>query len=156
MPTPTTREGYEKLKAELDQLENVELPRVARLIADARSEGDLRENAEYHAQRETMGMLQAKTAQLRTRLADCVIMDKGNMPKDKIVFGRVVTLKNLDDHEEEKFELVGPGEEDYTGEVMKILVTSPMAQQLLNHKVGDQVEVTTPGGAIRYQVLGLD
>ena len=156
MPTPTTREGYEKLKTELEQLEQVELPRVARLIADARSEGDLRENAEYHAQREAMGMLQAKVSLLHTRLADCAIMDKDNMHKDKTVSGRVVTLKSLDDKEEEKFELVGPGEEDYTGDVMNILVTSPIAQQLLNHKVGDQVDVTTPGGTIRYKVLSLD
>jgi transcription elongation factor GreA len=156
MPTPISKEGYEKLKAELDQLEKVELPKVSRAVAEARAEGDLKENAEYHAQRENMSLLNERIARLNSRLADSYIVDKDTLPKDKVVFGRKVTLRDLNEDLEEDFELVGPGEEDYTGAVMKILSTSPLAQQLLNHKVGDKVEVDTPAGKVSYEVVSIE
>lgn len=156
MPTPTTREGYEKLKAELRQLEEVQMPKIAKAIADARAEGDLKENAEYHGQREMQGMVQAKINLIKSKLADSYIVEASTTPKDSIVFGSTITLKDLDADVEEVFQLVGPGEEDYSGEVMKILVTSPLAQQLLRHKVGDKVEVDTPGGRVRYEVLAIN
>lgn len=155
MPVPTTREAYENLRAQIDHLETVEMPRIAQLIADARAEGDLRENAEYHAQRENQGMLQAKINMLKAKLADSYVVEKAHAP-EQIVFGAKVTLKDLDADLEEKYELVGPGEEDYSGEVMKILCNSPLAQQLLNHKVGDRVSVNSPGGTIRYEVLVIE
>lgn len=154
-PTPTTREGYDKLKAELDRLETVEMPRITKLLADARAEGDLKENAEYHAQRENQGMLQAKINLLKNKLADAYIVDADNRPAGEVVFGSTVTLKDLDADFEEVFQLVGPGEEDYSGDVMKILCTSPLAQQLLRHKVGDEVDVETPGGKVRYEILSI-
>ncbi|QDU64516.1 Transcription elongation factor GreA [Planctomycetes bacterium Pan216] len=154
-PTPTTREGYEKIKSELDRLEQHEMPRITQLLAEARAEGDLKENAEYHAQRENQGMLQAKINLLKSKLADAYIVDTDNLPKDQIAFGSKVKLKDLDADLEETYELVGPGEEDYSGEVMKILCESPLAKQLLNHKPGDKVTVETPGGAINYEVLSI-
>jgi transcription elongation factor GreA len=153
MPTPTTREGYEKLKAELHHLEHVEMPRITKLVAEARAEGDLKENAEYHAQRENQGMLQAKINVLSAKLADAYVVDADTMPKDQAVFGSTVVLKDLDSGDEETYQLVGPGEEDYSGDVMKILCTSPLAKQLLTHKVGDKVDVSTPGGMVHYQVV---
>jgi transcription elongation factor GreA len=156
MPTPISKEGYEKLKAELDQLEKVELPKVSRAVAEARAEGDLKENAEYHAQRENMSLLNERIGRLNSRLAESYIVDKDTLPKDKVVFGRKVTLRDLNEDLEEDFELVGPGEEDYTGAVMKILSTSPLAQQLLNHKVGDKVEVDTPAGKVSYEVVAIE
>ena len=123
MPTPTTREGYEKLKAELHHLEHVEMPRITKLVAEARAEGDLKENAEYHAQRENQGMLQAKINVLTAKLADAYIVDTDSMPKGQAVFGSTVVLRDLDCDVEETYQLVGPGEEDYSGEVMKILCT---------------------------------
>jgi transcription elongation factor GreA len=156
MPTPISKEGYEKLKAELDRLEKVELPKVSRAVAEARAEGDLKENAEYHAQRENMSLLNERIARLNSRLAESYIVDKDTLPKDKVVFGRKVTLRDLNEDLEEDFELVGPGEEDYTGAVMKILSTSPLAQQLLNHKVGDKVEVDTPAGKVSYEVVAIE
>lgn len=155
-PVPTTREGYDKLKAELEHLEQVEMPRIAGLIADARAEGDLKENAEYHAQRENQGMLQAKINLLKSKLADSYIVDKDSMPKGQVAFGSRVKLKDLDADFEEEYELVGPGEEDYSGEVMKILCTSPLAQQLLTHKVGDKLTVSTPGGDVNYEVMSIE
>lgn len=153
-PVPTTREGYDKLKAELDHLEMVEMPRITKLLADARAEGDLKENAEYHAQRENQGLCQAKINEIRGRLADSYIMDK-SAASDSVVFGSKVTVMDLSADVEEQYELVGPGEEDYSGEVMKILCTSPLATQLLNHKVGDKIEVQTPGGKIPYKITAI-
>lgn len=156
MPTPTTREGYDKLKAELEHLELVERPRIAHLISEARAEGDLRENAEYHGQRENLAMVEAKISLLKTKLADTYIVERDASKSDEIVFGATVTLKDLDADIEEIYQLVGPGEEDYKGEILKILVTSPLAQQLLNHRVGDTLEVDTPGGKIKYEVLKIE
>lgn len=155
-PVPTTREGYDKLKAEIEHLENVVMPAIAQRIAEARAEGDLSENAEYHAQRENQGMLQRKIDVLKIKLADSYIIDKSSLPKGQIVFGSRVTLHDIDADFEEVYELVGPGEEDYSGDVMKILCNSPLAQQLINHKVGDKVEVDTPGGKVHYKVIAID
>jgi len=93
---PITREGYEKLRTEIKHLEDVEMPKIAEKIAEARSEGDLSENAEYHGQREAQGMLQAKINQLKTKLAGCYVVDKADMPKGVITFGSTVTVKDLD------------------------------------------------------------
>ena len=153
---PTTHEGYEKLKAEIRHLETVEMPRIANLIAEARAEGDLSENAEYHAQRENQGMTQAKINLLSTKLASSYIVDKDSLPKGIVLFGSKVTLRDVDADVEEQYELVGAGEEDYTGEVLKILCNSPLAQQLLNHKVGDKVEVETPGGMVNFEVIAIE
>ncbi|MBM83586.1 MAG: transcription elongation factor GreA [Planctomycetaceae bacterium] len=150
---PISQEGYNKIREEIKHLEDVEMPIIAEKIAEARAEGDLKENAEYHGQREAQGMMQAKINQLKTRLANCEIVDKSTMPKGVITFGSLVTVKDLSDSMEEKYEFVGPGEEDYTGEVMKILTTSPLATALLNKKVGDQVEVEVPSGMLNLEVV---
>ncbi len=149
---PISREGYDKIKAEIKHLEEVELPAVTQRVADARAEGDLSENAEYHGARESQGMLQAKIAQLKTRLAGCVIVDKSNMPKGVVTYGSTVTVRDLDLDDEESYEFVGPGEEDYDGDVMKILTTSPIAQALSGKKVGDQVEIELPRGSMRVEI----
>ena len=125
---PISREGFDKLKEEIRKLEQVDLPEIAERIAEARAEGDLSENAEYHGQREAQAMAMAKVNQLKSRLAACQIVDKSSMPKGVVVFGSIVTVRDLSDDTEEKYELVGPGEEDYDGDVMKILTSSPIAQ----------------------------
>lgn len=155
VPLPTTREGYEKLKAEIERLEQIEMPKIAQLIAEARAEGDLRENAEYHAQRENQGMMQAKINMLNHKLANSYVLEKAH-GTNSIVFGCRVTLKDLSENVEEIYEFVGPGEEDYSGEVMKILCDSPLAQQLLNHKIGEKLDVKTPGGTIKYEVMSIE
>ena len=149
---PISREGYDKLLAEIKHLEENEVPKIAQKIAEARAEGDLSENAEYHGARESQGLLMAKIGQLKTRLASCYIVDKSDMPKGVVTFGSTVTVHDLDMDEDETYEFVGPGEEDYDGDVMKILTTSPIAKALTGKKVGDQVEVQIPRGTIRLQV----
>jgi transcription elongation factor GreA len=148
---PMTREGYEKLKADLDRMQHFEMIEVAKRIAHARDLGDLSENAEYHAAREDQGMLQARIDELRDRLARAEIVDRNNLPADVVVFGTRVKLKNLDSGAEEVYELVGPGEEDY--EKNRILTSSPRGQGLLGKKTGDLAEIRVPRGLLRYEVL---
>ncbi len=150
---PITREGYEKLSAEVKRLEQEEMPKIAEKIAEARAEGDLSENAEYHGQREAQGMLQAKINQIKGKLASCYIVDKADMPKGVVTFGSTVTIKDLDLDEEETYEFVGPGEENYDGPIMKILTNSPIAQGLMGKKPGDRVEIELPRGSMSVEVV---
>lgn len=153
---PISREGYEKLREELRHLEDVEMPAVAQAVADARSEGDLRENAEYHGQRERQGLLQARINSLRTKLASCYIVDKASLPKGIVTFGTRVSVKDLKFDDVEQYEFVGPGEEDYEADVKKILTTSPFAQAMLGKKVGDIVEFQAPRGVQKYEITAID
>src|SRR5437660_69480 len=148
---PITREGYEKLKADLDRMQNHEMTEVAKRIASAREMGDLSENAEYHAAREDQGMLQARIDALKDKLARAYIVDRSTLPGDTVVFGPRVRIKDLDSGEEEVYELVGPGDEDYDNN--KILTTSPRGQGLLGKKCGDIAVIKVPRGSLRYQVL---
>jgi transcription elongation factor GreA len=156
MGNPISQEGYDKLREEIRRLEHEEMPKIAEKIAEARAEGDLRENAEYHGQRESQGMLQAKINQLKSRLADCTIVDKSDVPKGIVAFGAKVTVKDLDDGSTEQYEFVGPGEEDYSGDVMKILTSSPIGQALTGKKVGDKAEVSIPRGIMKLQVVAIE
>lgn len=148
---PMTRSGYDKLKAEVEQLETIEMPKLAQRVAAARSEGDLSENAEYHGARESQGMLQAKINVLRDKLARAVIVERAKEVTDEVVFGATVVVKDLEFGDEEIFVLVGAGEEDYdTG---KINVASPLAQGLLGRKVGEKVSIDVPAGTMKFHIL---
>ena len=147
---PMTRIGYDKVKAEVDQLEQVEMPKITQRIANARAEGDLSENAEYHGARESQGMLQAKINVLRDKLARSTIVDTSKVPRDQVSFGATVVVKDLDFGDEETFVLVGAGEEDY--DAGKILVTSPLAQGLMGGKIGQRVEIPVPAGTMKFEI----
>src|SRR5262245_57916457 len=136
---PITREGYDKLKADLDRMQNLEMIEVTKRIAAARALGDLSENAEYHAAREDQGTLQARIDALKDKLSRSYFVDRNNMPADSVAFGCRVKVKDLGLNEEETFELVGPGEEDYNNN--KILTTSPIGQGLIGKKQGETVEI---------------
>jgi transcription elongation factor GreA len=151
---PMTRDGYNRIKSEIEQLELVEMPIVAQKIADARAEGDLKENAEYHAQRENQGMLQAKINALKGKLANAFIVDPANQPKDTVAFGATVKVRDLDFGDEEVYTLVGVGDEDY--DVGKILTTSPIGSALLGAKVGKTIEIDVPRGKLKYEVVEID
>ena len=148
---PMTRAGYNKIKAELDELENEKMPEIAKRIAEARAEGDLSENAEYHGARESQGLLQAKINVLKDKLARATIMDAAKIDKSQVSFGCTIVVKDLDFGDKEEFTLVGAGEEDYdTG---KINIASPLAQGFVGKKVGDKVEVEVPAGTNKFQIL---
>ncbi len=148
---PMTREGYDKLKTDLERMQTVEMVEVAKRIATARDMRDLIENAEYHAAREDQGMLQARIDALRDKLARANIVDRSSLPSDTVVFGTRVRIKDQDNGAEEVYELVGPGDEDYDNN--KILTSSPRGQALLGKKVGDSAVIKVPRGSLRYEVL---
>ena len=150
---PMTRTGYDKLKSELYDMENEQMPKIEKRIAAARAEGDLSENAEYHGARESQGMLQAKINMLKDKLNRAEIVDMATLPKDQVVFGVTVTVKDLEFGDNEEFTLVGAGEEDYDNG--KILVTSPLGQGLLGKKVGDVAEIEVPAGINKFEILDL-
>jgi len=141
---PMSKDGYDKLKAQLDKMKNEDMPRIAEQIAQARGYGDLSENAEFDAAVEAQGMLQARINELQDKLARGMIVDRSTLPTDRVVFGSRVRVLDLELNDEEDFILVGPGEEDY--DQNKILLTSPIGQGLVGKKVGEVAEVAvTPG-----------
>lgn len=150
---PMSREGFNKLKADLERMEDVEMPAIVEKIASARSEGDLKENAEYHAQREAQGMLQAKINLVKTKLARAQIIDPATLPRDQVCFGSTVIVKDVDLGDEEEYTLVGAGEEDY--DKGRILVTSPLGQGLLGKRIGETAEIPAPKGSYELEVVAI-
>ena len=151
---PMSKEGYEKLKAQLDKYKNEDMPRIAQQIADARGEGDLSENAEFDAACEAQGMLQARINELQNKLSQAFIVDKSTLSTERAAFGLKVRVLDLGENEEEDYILVGPGEEDY--DQNKILITSPIGQGLVGKQVGDQVEVKIPRGILTLKVVEIN
>jgi transcription elongation factor GreA len=148
---PMTKAGYDKLKAELESMQGTQMIEITKRVAAARALGDLSENAEYHAAREDQGMLQARINELKDRLGRAYFVDPESLPKDTVVFGARVRVKDLDMEEEETFELVGPGQEDYDNN--KILTTSPIGAGLIGKKLGEVAEIDVPMGKIRFEIL---
>jgi transcription elongation factor GreA len=148
---PMSKEGYDKLKAQLDKMKHEDMPRVAEQIAQARGYGDLSENAEFDAAVEAQGMLQARINDLQFKLGQAYIVQKATLSTDRVAYGLKVRVLDLDIKEEEHFILVGPGEEDY--DQNKILITSPIGQGLVGKQVGDEVEVPIPKGVLKLKVL---
>ncbi|EAQ77943.1 transcription elongation factor greA [Blastopirellula marina DSM 3645] len=151
---PMSRKGFDKLKADLDHLESVEMPRITEKIATAREEGDLKENAEYHGARETQGMIQAKIHAIKSKLSRAYIIDPASIDQSVVGFFATITVEDLDMDEEDTYTLVGNGEEDFMNN--KILIDSPMAQSLLGHKVGDVVPIEAPKGTYELKILKIE
>jgi len=151
---PMTKEAYNRLRAEIEHLEAVEMPLIAEKIAEARAEGDLKENAEYHAQRENQGLTQAKINQRKDKLANAYIIDPSKLNRDEVSVLATVKVRDLAYDDEEEFTLVGSGDEDY--DAGKILSTSPIGMALLGKKVGDKIEVPVPKGKLKFEILSID
>lgn len=146
---PITRGGYEKLKAELDKLRNVDRNEVILAIQEARGHGDLSENAEYDAARQEQAQVEGKIAELEIMLEKATIVKNTN--KDTIGIGSTVKICYVDDDEEEEYTIVGSKEVDpFAG---KISNESPIAQAILNHKVNDIVDVVSPAGSYPVKIL---
>ncbi len=148
-----TRTGYDKLKVELDRLNNEEMPKIMERIATARSEGDLSENAEYHGARESQGLLQAKINLIQDKLSRASLIDPAQMPRDKVALGATVVVKDLEFGDREEYTLVGAGEEDY--DRGWILSTSPLGAGLSDHQAGEVVEIEVPNGTLRLEILDI-
>ena len=151
---PMTQEAYNKRRAEIEDMENVQMPKIAEDIAAARAEGDLKENAEYHAQREKQGLLQARINELKSRLSRAQIVDPAQIPQDEIAFGATVKVLDVELDDEEEITLVGDGDEDY--DKGKYLITSPIGRGLLGRQVGETVEIPVPKGTIKFKVLDIN
>ena len=148
---PFTKEGLEKLRQELKHLQKVERPKNIRAIEEARSHGDISENAEFHAAKERQSYLTARIDELKSVIAKSEIIDVDDGPADRAVFGRTVLLYNPPTDEEVSYQLIGPYESD--PENGKISVTSPLGQALLGKEEGDEVKAKTPGGINEYEIL---
>ena len=151
---PMTQEAYNKRMEEVEELENVVMPQIAEDIALARAEGDLKENAEYHAQREKQGMVQAKINELKGRLSRAQIVDTSQINTDEIAFGAKVTVVDTDIDDEEVITLVGDGDEDYDSG--KYLITSPIGRGLLGKKIGDIADIDVPKGSLQFKILNIE
>ena len=148
---PMTPSGYNKLLAELDRMENEEMPVILERLANARAEGDLSENAEYHGARESQGLLHARINELKSKLGRATIIDTSQMPEGEVRFGATVKVKRKGSKSPETYILVGAGEEDYNSG--KILVTSPLAQGILGAKKGDTVTIQLPNRTNEFTIL---
>ncbi len=146
---PMTEEGMAKIKVEMADLER-KRPEIKKSIEEAREKGDLRENADYHAAREELAMLNARIAQLNGLLANAVIIDPSKAPKDKVVLGTTVTFTRLKDKQKMVRTIVGAGQADPTAG--KILVTSPLAKAMVGHGPGATVTAELPGGNMDIRI----
>ena len=147
---PMTPEGHEALVAEHKHLTSVERPKISKEIEVAREHGDLRENAEYHAAKERQGQIEARIAHLEGMIARADIIDPSEMTGDRVRFGAWVTLEDAESGEEKTYRIVGSEEADVSKGL--ISVTSPVARALINHEVGDEVQVKAPGGLRMYEI----
>jgi transcription elongation factor GreA len=152
--SPMTLRGAELLRAELKRLKSADRPRVIKAIAEARSHGDLSENAEYHAAREQQGFIEGRIMEIESRLAAAEIIDIASLPPTgKVVFGATVALEDQDGGNAVSYQLVGEDEADIRGG--RISITSPIARALIGKVQGDIVEVTAPGKTRSYEIVSV-
>jgi transcription elongation factor GreA len=148
---PFTRNGLEKVREELSLLEKVERPKNISAISEARSHGDISENAEYHAAKERQAFLEGRINELKNVINKSEVIDLERGPADRVVFGRTVVLYDVETDREVTYQLIGPYESE--PEKGRISVTSPLGQSLIGRETGDEVKAKTPGGIKEYEIL---
>ena len=149
---PLTMAGAQMLRTELQQLKTVERPSVILAIEEARSHGDLSENAEYEAAKERQGFIEGRIAELESKLANAQVIDPGSLDGDgRCVFGSTVELQDLDSEDKVTYQIVGDDEADI--KQSKISISSPIARALIGKYSGDVAEVQAPGGLKSYEIL---
>ena len=154
MKVPMTVEGAERLKAELQRLKSVERPAIIEAIAEARSHGDLSENADYDAAKERQGFVEGRIAEIEHKLAGAQVIDPAEVDGDgRVVFGATVEIEDLDSGDVRRWQIVGEDEADIKHG--KISITSPLARALIGRSEGDTVEVQAPGGVRGYEILAV-
>lgn len=146
-----SKDGYEKLSKELENLKTVKRRELSKAIGEARAHGDISENAEYDAAKEAQGLNEKRIAELEQRLATAQIIDEDRMTSDEILIGATVKLKDSDSGEDLVYTLVAEEEADYAEG--KISVSSPVGSGLLNHKEGELIEIKVPAGILKYKVI---
>ncbi|MDB5102800.1 MAG: greA [Fibrobacteres bacterium] len=148
---PMTQQAYDRLAGELDNLKKVERPYIIEEISVARAQGDLSENAEYHAAKEKQGQLESKINELEDKIHRAEILSNAPINSDHIIFGNVVSVKNLDTKKVQQYTLVGPEDVDVISG--KISSVSPIGKSLMGKKPGDKVEVQIPKGTLKLEIL---
>ena len=146
-----TPEGFQRLKEELEHLENVERPRVSQEIADARDKGDLSENAEYHAAKEEQSLLELKIAKLKQVFSGARIIDESQLDNSKVLVLSKVKIKNTANNMEFNYTLVADSESDL--KLGKLSVNSPIGKGLLGNSVGDIAEIQVPNGIMKFEII---
>ena len=150
---PMTADGFEALQAELKTLKSEERPNIIAAIAEARSHGDLSENAEYHAAKEKQSFIEGRIAELETIIPAAEVIDVSKLSGDQVKFGARVTVVDEETEEEKTYRIVGAHEADM--KVGSISISSPLAKALIGKKVGDSVEVPAPGGSRVYEIAAV-
>jgi transcription elongation factor GreA len=148
-----TKEGYERLKNELEELKTTERQKVARQIAEAREKGDLSENAEYDAAKEAQGLLELKIKQMEEVMANARVINEADLDTSKVVILSTVQLKNIKVNKVVVYTLVSETEADL--KAGKISINSPIGKGILGKSVGDKVEIQTPGGMLNFEILDI-
>jgi transcription elongation factor GreA len=150
---PITKNGFEKLKKDLEHLKTVALPENIRDIEAARAHGDITENAEYAAAKERQAFIHGKMQELENNLALSQIIEVKDLNSDKVVFGSTVTIEDISDGKSIQYQLVGPFESDINQNM--ISVTSPIGKALIGKCMGDEVSVKTPGGIREFEIVNI-
>lgn len=150
---PMSCAGNQKLRDELERLERVERHEIVKAIEVARAHGDLSENAEYHAAKERQGMTECRIMELRDKLGRAEVIDCTEVNTDRVVFGTVITLIDMDTDEEVTYQLLGPEEADVKKGSISVL--SPLGRAMIGKEVGDEVITKTPGGVREFEVVGI-
>ena len=154
MKVPMTVQGAERLKAELHRLKTVERPAVIQALADARSQGDLSENADYDAAKERQGFIEGRISEVEAKLAHAQVIDPSEIEADgRVVFGATVEIEDLESGDRKAYRIVGDDEADI--KESKISVNSPIARALIGKSEGDTADVQAPGGVRSYEVIGV-
>ena len=152
---PITISGLEKLKKELEELKNVQRPKIVTAIAEARSHGDLKENAEYHAAKEQQSLLESRVLEINDTIARANVIDVTKIENDgKVIFGSSVFLKNLDSSQKLNYKIVGKDEADIKNNL--IYFKSPVGKGLIGKNVGEMVTINTPSGEKNYEILKVE
>jgi len=150
---PMTKKGYERLQEELRRLQSKDRLEVIKSIAVARERGDLKENAEYHAAKERQGHIEGRIMELKDKVGRAEVIDCSNIDCERIVFGAVVTVLDLDTDQEEKYQLLGPEEADVKKGSISIL--SPLGSAMIGKSIGDEISVKTPGGLRTLEIADI-
>ena len=151
---PMTKDGLKALKEELNHLKGVERPHIIEAIEEARSHGDLKENAEYHAAKEKYGFIQGRIDEINGRIALAEVIDPSDLSGDRVVFGATVLLEDMEEGEQVTYQIVGEDEADVKSG--KINFKSPIAKSLIGKHEGDEVQVKTPKGIRGYEILKVE
>jgi transcription elongation factor GreA len=151
---PMTSEGYASLDEELKRLKSVERPNVIAAISEARSHGDLSENAEYHAAKERQGWIEGRIAEIEDKISRAQVIDVSKLSGKQVKFGATVTVVDEDTEDEARYQIVGEHEADV--KKGRVSVTSPIARSLIGKETGDVVEVNTPGGVKAYEITAVE